>query len=326
LENAKKDRRTLCGHLRLNCLKICRYFISKRPFVIIVHQDKIFIGNNYNFAFPSPLAQNQKEVADLKTIIVCLKQAVDVSQLKIDPTTGQLLTASAPKKISDFDKNALEEAIRIKERIGAAEIYTVTVSSEDAKPVLREALAIGADKAYLVNDQSLQNVDTWATAYVLAETIKKIGKFDLILCGETSLDSFSGLVGSRLAELLNLPQINSARKISIENGNVTAERTLESAYETLKSKMPALITVTREINQPRIPSLMMIMKASRKEIVTWTTTDLNIQKEKIDEKVEVTEVLAPKTKRKKIMITGENTEEIAGKLAKALIQEGIIRR
>ncbi|MDH5732952.1 MAG: electron transfer flavoprotein subunit beta/FixA family protein [Candidatus Bathyarchaeota archaeon] len=272
------------------------------------------------------MAQNQKEVADLKTIIVCLKQAVDVSQLKIDPTTGQLLTASAPKKISDFDKNALEEAIRIKERIGAAEIYTVTVSSEDAKPVLREALAIGADKAYLVNDQSLQNVDTWATAYVLAETIKKIGKFDLILCGETSLDSFSGLVGSRLAELLNLPQINSARKISIENGNVTAERTLESAYETLKSKMPALITVTREINQPRIPSLMMIMKASRKEIVTWTTTDLNIQKEKIDEKVEVTEVLAPKTKRKKIMITGENTEEIAGKLAKALIQEGIIRR
>jgi len=257
---------------------------------------------------------------------VCLKQAVDVSQLKISPTTGQLLTASAPRKISDFDKNALEEAIRIKEKIGVAEIYTVTVSSEDAKPVLREALAIGADKAYLVNDPSLQNADTWATAYVLAETIKKIGEFDLILCGEASLDSFSGLVGSRLAELLNLPQINSVRKISIENDNVTAERTLESAYETVKSKMPALITVTREINLPRIPSLMMIMKASKKEIVTWTATDLNIEKEKIDEKVEVTEVLAPKTERKKIMVTGENAEEIAGKLAKALIQEGVARR
>jgi electron transfer flavoprotein beta subunit len=262
----------------------------------------------------------------LKKIIVCLKQAVDVSQLKVDPKTSQLLTASAPKKISDFDKNALEEAIRIKEKIGEAEIYTVTVSSEDAKSVLREALAMGADKAYLVNDPSLQNVDTWATACVLAKAIKKIGNFDLILCGEASLDGFSGLVGSRLAELLNLPQINSVRKISVEASIITAERTLEDAYETVKAKMPALITVTREINQPRIPSLMMIMRASKKEIVTWTATDLNIQLEEIGAKIEVVEVLAPKTERKKIMITGENAEEIAEKLAKALIQEGIVGR
>jgi len=262
----------------------------------------------------------------LKRIIVCLKQAVDVSQLKTDPSTGQLLTASAPKKISDFDKNSLEEAIRIKEKTGEAEIYTVTISSEDAKAVLREALAIGADKAYLVTDSSLQNVDTWGTAYVLAEAIRKIGKFDLILCGEASLDSFSGLVGSRVAELLNLPHINSVRKISVEADIVTAERTVEGAYEIVKSKMPALISVTREINQPRIPSLMMIMKASKKEIVTWTTADLNIQKEKIDAKIEVVEVLAPKTERKNIMITGENAEEIAEKLAKALIQEGVVGR
>ena len=262
----------------------------------------------------------------MKKIIVCLKQAVDVSQLKVDPKTSQLLTASAPRKISDFDKNALEEAIRIKEKLGEAEIYTVTVSSEDAKSVLREALAMGADKAYWVNDPSLQNVDTWATACVLAEAIRKIGNFDLILCGEASLDSFSGLVGSRLAELLNLPQINSVRKISIEAGTVTAERTLEDAYETVNTKMPALITVTREINQPRIPSLMMIMKASKKEIVTWTAADLNIHKEKILAKIEVTEVLAPKTERRKIMITGESPEEIAEKLAKALIQDGVVGR
>ena len=270
--------------------------------------------------------QIDREVADLKRIIVCLKQAVDVSQLKVDSKTSQLLTASAPKKISDFDKNALEEAIRIRERLGEVGVYTVTVSSEDAKSVLREALATGADKAYLVNDPTLQNVDTWATAYVLAEAIKKIGNFDLILCGEASLDSFSGLVGSRLAELLNLSQINSVRKISVEVDGITAERTLEDAYETVKSQMPTLITVTREINQPRIPSLMMIMKASKKEIVTWTVADLNIPKNKIEPKIEVTEVLAPKTERKKIMITGENAQEIAEKLAKALIQEGIVGR
>ena len=262
----------------------------------------------------------------MKRIIVCLKQAVDVSQLKVDPKTGQLLTASAPRKISDFDKNALEEAIRIKEKLSEVEILTVTASAEDAKPVLREALAIGADKAYFISDSGFQNVDTSGTAYILTEAIKKIGEFDLVLCGEASLDSFSGLVGSRLAELLKLPLITSVRKITLQDNTVIAERTLEDAYETVKAKMPALITVTREINQPRIPSLMMIMKASKKEIVTWTATDLGIQQEKIDAKIEVVEVLAPKTERKKIMITGDNKEEIAEKLAKALIQEGVAGR
>jgi len=257
---------------------------------------------------------------------VCLKQAVDVSQLKVDPATRQLITVSAPKKISDFDKNALEEALRVREKIGEAEVYTITVSSEDAKATLREALAIGADKAYLVNDRSFQDIDTIGTAYILAEAIKKIGEFDLVLCGEASLDSFSGLVGPRLAELLNLPLITSVRKLTVEGDTVVAERTLEDAYETVKAKMPALITVTREINQPRIPSLMMIMKASKKEIVTWTAADLNIQQEKIGAKIEVVEVLAPKTERKKIMITGENSAEIAEKLAKALIQEGVVGR
>lgn len=262
----------------------------------------------------------------MKRIIVCLKQAVDVSQLKVDPSTRQLLTASAPKKISDFDKNALEEAIRMKEKLGGAEICTVTVSAEDAKTVLREALAMGADRAYLINDSGFKDIDTSGTAYVLTEAIKKIGGYDLILCGETSLDSFSGLVAPRLAESLDIPQITSVSKVSVEGDTVIAERTLEDAVETVKAKMPALVSVTREINQPRIPSLMMIMKASKKEIVTWTAANLDIQKEKISTQIDVIEVLAPKTERKKIKIKGENATEIAEKLAKALIQEGIVGR
>jgi len=257
-------------------------------------------------------------------IIVCLKQAVDVSQVKVDPATRQLLIASAPKKISDFDKNALEEAIRIKDKIGNAEIFTLTVTAEDAKSVLREALAMGADKAYIVTDPSLKDIDTLGTAYVLAEAIKKIGEFNLILCGETSLDSFSGLVGPRLAELLALPLINSVRKLSVEGDTIIAERTLEDSVETVKAKMPTLIMVTREINQPRIPSLMMIMKASKKEIVSWNIADLGFQRDKLDAKIEIIEVLAPKTERKKIKITGENASEIAEKLAKALILEGVV--
>ena len=262
----------------------------------------------------------------MKRILVCLKQAVDVSQLKVDPATRRLVTAGAPKKISDFDKNALEEAIRLKEKLGGVEVLTLTVSPEDAKPVLREALAIGADRAYVVNDPSVQGADTMGTAYILAEMTKKIADFDLILCGETSLDSFSGLVGSRLSELLNLPQITSARKVAVEGDAVVAERSLEDASETVKAKMPALISVTREINQPRIPSLMMIMKASKKEIVTWTLKDLNVSTEKIAAKTEVIDALAPKMERKKIKITGESVQDIAEKLAKALIQEGIVGR
>jgi electron transfer flavoprotein beta subunit len=237
-----------------------------------------------------------------------------------------LITAGAAKKISDFDKNALEEAIRIKEKIGNVEILTVTVTSEDAKTVLREALAMGADKAYMIMDPSFKDVDTLGTAYILAEAIKKIGAFDLVLCGETSLDSFSGLVSSRLAELLELAHVSSVRKVSVEGDVVIAERALEDSIETVKVKMPALISVTREINQPRIPSLMMIMKASKKEIVTWTATDLKLQKEKLDAKIEVMEVLAPKTERKRVKITGETAQEIAEKLVKALVEEGVLGR
>jgi len=262
----------------------------------------------------------------LKRIIVCLKQAVDVTQLKVDPSTRQLITASAPKKISDFDKNALEEAVRVKEKLGDTEICTVTVASEDAKTVLREALAMGADKAYIISDPVFKEIDTTGTAYVLSQAINKIGEYHLILCGETSLDSFSGLVGSKLAELLNVPLITAVRKLIVEGNAITAERTLEESYETVKAKTPVLVTVTREINQPRIPSLMMIMKASKKEIAAWTIADLGIEKDKLSSKIELLEVLAPKTERKKIMITGENAQEIAEKLVRALIQEGVVGR
>jgi electron transfer flavoprotein beta subunit len=228
--------------------------------------------------------------------------------------------------MSDFDKNALEEAIRIKEKLGDVELVTLTVTSEDAKAVLREALAMGADKAYVVSDPSFNELDTFGAAYVLAKAIQKIGDFSLILCGETSLDSFSGLVGSRLAEMLNLPQVSSVRKLSVEDEDILAERALEDSSETVRVKMPALVMVTREINQPRIPSLMMIMKASKKEIVSLTVDDLGVEREKLSSKIEVMEVLAPKTERKKIKITGETPQEIADKLVKALIQEGVIGR
>jgi len=261
-------------------------------------------------------------------ILVCVKQAIDVSQLKADPATRRLLIADAPKKISDFDKNALEEAVRTKEKLGG-EVLTVTVGPEDAKTTLREALAMGADKAYLISDPIFESSDTLATSYILAEAIKKIGAFDLILCGEASIDSFSAQLGPRLAERLGIPLITYARKLSLEGDTVTAERGLEECSETMKAKTPVLMTVTKEINEPRTPSYMAVMQAFKKELVMWKAADLNIPNEKVGEvgsAVQVLDVLAPKVERKKIVIKGENATEIAEKLAKTLIQEGIIAR
>jgi len=261
-------------------------------------------------------------------ILVCIKQALDVSQIKVDTATRRLITVDAPKKISDFDKNALEEAVRLKEKLGG-EIITLTVGPEDAKTTIREALAMGADKAYIISDPTFEGSDTLATSYVLSEAAKKIGPFDLILCGEASVDSFSAQVGPRLAERLNLPIITYVKKLSLEGDTVTAERNLEDSYETIKAKTPVLLTVTKELNEPRIPSLMAIMKASKKEVIVWKAADLNIPKEKVGElgsAIKIVSVLAPKVERRKIIIKGETPTETAEKLAKALIQEGVIKR
>jgi len=264
----------------------------------------------------------------LLKIIVCVKQALDVTQIKADPTTRQLITVDAKRKISDFDKNAIEVALQIKEKHDT-DVSVLTVSAEDAKMILREALAMGADKAYMVIDPSFEGSDTLVTSYILGEAIKKIGEFDLILCGEASVDSYSAQVGSRLAERLGIPQITYARKLSMEGNTLTVERTLEDSYETVRAKTPVLVTVTAETNTPRIPSLMAIMKASKKEIVSWTAQDLGVSKEKVgraSSAIQVTEVLAPKVERKRIEIKGETAAEIAEKLAKELIKEGVAGR
>ncbi|MCD6241674.1 electron transfer flavoprotein subunit beta/FixA family protein [Candidatus Bathyarchaeota archaeon] len=259
----------------------------------------------------------------MPTIIVCLKYAVDVTQIKVDPTTRKLITADAPRKISDFDKNALEEAIRIKEKFGG-EVIALTASAEDASSALREALAMGADRAFLIKDSSLQDSDSSVTSHVLAKAIRKVGSFDLIICGEASIDSYSAQVGPRLAENLGIPVVTYVRKLSLEDNVLVAERSLEDRSEVVKVKTPALVTVTKEINVPRVSTLMDVIKASKKELVTWSLSDLGVSSEEVGAAVEILGVSAPKIERKKVKIEGETPEEIAEKLVKALIQEGVL--
>lgn len=257
-------------------------------------------------------------------MVVCLKYAIDVSQIKVDAATRKLLTADAPRKISDFDKNALEEAIRIREKHGG-EVIALTATAENASTALREALAMGADKAYMIQDLMLQNADTMGTSIILAEAIRKIGSFDLILCGEASIDSYSGQVGPRLGELLNVPVVTYVSKLELEGDVVKAERSLEECIEVVRFKMPALITVTKEINVPRVPTLMDVIKASRKELKTITLADLGISADLLAAPaIRVLDVSAPKVERKKVKISGESPKDIAENLVKTLIRDGVL--
>jgi len=260
----------------------------------------------------------------MPTIIVCLKYAVDVTQIKVELATRKLIITSVPRKISDFDKNALEEAVKIKEKFGG-EVIALTLTTEDASSALREALAIGADKAFLIKDPLLKDGDAFITASILAKAIKKINKFDLIICGEASIDSYSAQVGPRLGEILGLPVISYVRKLSLENNVVVAERGLEDCSETVRAQLPVLITVTKEINVPRVPTLMDVIKASKKQIVTWSLSDLGVPAEEVRAAIEVLDVSAPRVERKKVKLEGENAKEVAEKVVKALIQEGLLK-
>jgi electron transfer flavoprotein beta subunit len=259
-------------------------------------------------------------------VIVLVKQVYQSADLKIDRATKTLVTQGVPRVISETDKNAIEEAVRIREKQGG-KVTAVTMGPPEAKEALREALAMGADEACLLTDQLFEGSDAHVTANVLAAAITKIVDFDLILCGTYSEDLFAFQVGPRLAEICNLPQITYAARITPEGSKVIAERDLENERQIVECKMPCLISVTREINEPRLPTLMAIMGASKKPMNTWAATDLGLDKEELGFNGALVEVLRSTVsagERKRIMLQGEVTE-VAPQLVKALLQEGVLK-
>lgn len=261
----------------------------------------------------------------MPSVAVCVKQIPDVEQVKSDRETGRLITEGVPRRTNDLDKNAIEAAVKIKETLGW-KAFAVSVGPEEAKMALREALAMGVDEAYLACDEAFQGLDTLGTATVLAKTIEAAGGADLIICGEVSLDSFSGQVGPKLAELLGLPCVTCVRKLEVREGKVVAERALEDRYEEVAVPLPAVVTVTREVNTPRIPSLMAIMKAAKKPIKALKADDLGLSLEELNamKSYGLLEVVLPTVERKTVQITGDTPEEIAEKLLKALEAEGVL--
>lgn len=259
-------------------------------------------------------------------IIVLVKQVLQTADLRVDRSTKTVITQGVPRVISETDKNAIEEAIRIKEKHGG-KITAISMGPSEAKEALREALAMGADEACLLTDPLFQGSDAHATANVLAAAVTKILDYDLVLCGAYSEDLFSFQVGPRLAEICNLPQFTYATKITLEGDKVVVERELENEHQTVEGKLPCLISVVREINEPRLPTLMAIMGASKKPTNIWSAADLSLGPEELGFNGSLDETLRSTVmvgERKRVVLQGDLTE-VAPKLVKTLVQEGVLK-
>ena len=214
-------------------------------------------------------------------IIVMIKQVPETSEVKMDEQTGTMVREGVESIINPLDLYAIETGISLKEQYGG-QVTVITMGPAKAERALREALAMGCDDGILICGKEFAGSDTVATSYVLAQAVKAVGAFDLVLAGERATDGDTGQVGPMVAALLNLPLSTYTSSImKIDHNVITAERLVEEGYEVLKLPMPALLTVVKEISFPRLPSLRGKQQAKRKELPLWTAESMNLEKEKL---------------------------------------------
>jgi electron transfer flavoprotein beta subunit len=248
----------------------------------------------------------------IMNIVVCIKQVVDVSQVKVDEASKNLILTGIPFKTSDFDKNAVEEAIKIKEELNG-NLIVMTVGRAQASESIREALAMGADEGVILSDPTFENLDAYGTAKVLAVGIQKVGDVSLILCGEAAIDTYAGQVGPMLAEQLGMPAVTYITKTNAEPDKFMVERDIGDKIVSIEANFPVLVTATKELNEPRLPNMMQILAAANKKIETWGAADLGLSADDLSSKLATGAIQGFSMDRKKIMIEGE-PEEQAGKL------------
>ena len=211
-------------------------------------------------------------------IVVCLKQVPGTTKVKIDPQTNTLIRQGIENILNPFDTYALEEGVRLKERCGG-KVTAVSMGPPQAEEMLREALGSGADEAILLSDSAFAGADTWATAYTLSKAIDKLEQCDLIICGRQTIDGDTGQVGPELAEILGLPFVAYVSKIEeIGDQCIRVRRMIEEGYEVIEMSLPAVITVVKEINVPRLPSLRGLARAKSATIPVWTVEELGADK------------------------------------------------
>jgi electron transfer flavoprotein beta subunit len=258
--------------------------------------------------------------------VVCIKQVPDTHDVKINPETNTLMREGVEAIINPFDMYAIEEALRLRDSMGGT-VTALTMGPPQAEAALREAIAMGVNEGILVSDRAFAGSDTWATSYTLSKALEKIGDYSVILFGKQASDGDTAQVGPGVATHLDLPQITYVRKVEeLEETRIVAERLLESGYEAIESPLPCILTVVKEINEPRLPSLKGKMAARKAEIVTWGAADIEADPDKLGldgSPTKVVKIFTPPAREGGEMLEGEPNEIailLADKLRDVIIE------
>lgn len=259
-------------------------------------------------------------------ILVLIKQVPDTTDVKIDPETNTLKREGVESIINPFDMYAIEEGLRIKDRIGEGEVVVMSMGPPQAKEALKEAISMGCDSAILLSDRKFAGSDTWATSYALSQAIKKISDYKVILCGKQASDGDTAQVGPGVSMHLDIPQVTYVKKIEkIDASSATVERMTEEGYDVVETPLPAVFTVVKEINEPRLPSLKGKMKAKKAEIPVWSADDISCDESKIGldgSPTRVSKIFTPPPREGGRVLAGEPNEvskELAGLLKEVII-------
>jgi len=246
-------------------------------------------------------------------IIVLVKQVPDTSEVKINRETNTLIRDGVPSIINPFDMYAIEEALRLREKHGGK----VTPQAAEA---LKEAVSLGVDDVVLLSDRAFAGADTWATSYVISQGIKKIVEYDLIIAGKQAIDGDTAQVGPETADMLGIPFVAYIKKIEqIEGQKMLAERLMDEGYDVVETSLPALITVVKEINQPRVPSLKGKMKAKSLKVTTWNAKDIGADDSKCGLKgspTKVVKIFPPAARGQREVLTGSMEDQITTVVSK----------
>jgi len=259
-------------------------------------------------------------------IVVCIKQVPDTNDVKIDPETNTLIREGVESIINPFDENAIEAALVLKDTKGA-KVTVLTMGPPQAESALRDALAMGADEVRLLSDRAFAGSDTLATSYALAQAIKSLDKADLILFGKQAIDGDTAQVGPGVAELLGLPLITYVRKLEVDGEKVQVERVFEDGYEKMETELPAVLTILKEANIPRMASLKGRMKAKKAEIPVLTAAAVNADEKKVGLKgspTKVVRIFTPPKKTGGIRIEGTHPLEAAKTVIEKLSEQKVI--
>lgn len=263
-------------------------------------------------------------------IVVCIKQVPDTeAEVKWDLQKGTLKREDMDAVTNPFDEFALEEALLTKEKYDA-EIVAISMGPEKAADVLRNALALGVNQVYHISDPALAGSDTLGTSYALAKAIEKIGDADIVLCGKQATDGNTGIVASEIAARLGYSQLSFVGKIvdiDAANKKIKVERGIEGGKEVVEAKLPAVVSVLKGINEPRLPNLMGIRKAAKVQIPVWDTNEINAAKEKVGAEaaaVKVIELTTPPPRAAGEMLAGE-VDEVSNLLVEKLLGLKVIK-